>query len=84
MVGGEGIRDEVVSMVLIALLSCYLIQLSSTMFGISGFLWCHKYGTLSKAGVIASSVVQLIPCVDVIGSILCYIMFRKEGQTDVT
>ena len=80
VVGGEGIRDEAASMVLIALLSCGLIQLSPTMFGISGFRWCHKYGALSKAGVIASSIAQFIPCIDVIGSILCYIMFRKEGQ----
>ena len=78
--GGEGIRDEVVSMVLIAWLACCLIQLSSAMFGISGFRWCHKYGRLSKAGMIASAVVQFIPCADVIGSILCYIMFRKEGR----
>ena len=77
--GGEGIRDEVASMVLIAWLACCLIQLSSAMFGISGFRWCRKYGTLSQAGAIASSIVQFIPCVDVIGSILCYIMFRKEG-----
>ena len=84
MVGGEGIRDEVSSMVLVAWLSCCLIQLSSVVFGISGFRWCRKYGTLSKAGVIASSIVQFIPCVDVIGSILCYIMFRKEGQADIT
>ncbi len=84
MVGGEGIRDEAASMVLIAWLSCCLIQLSSTMFGISGFRWCRKYGTLSKAGAIVSSIAQFIPCVDVIGSILCYIMFRKEGQTDIT
>ena len=83
VVGGEGIRDEVTSMVLIALLSCCMIQLSSAMFGISGFRWCRKYGTLSKAGMIASSIVQFIPCVDVVGSILCYIMFRKEGQTDI-
>ena len=80
LVGGEGIRDEASSMVLIALLLCYLIQISSAMFGISGFRWCRKYGTLSKAGMIASSIAQFIPCVDVIGSILCYIMFRKEGQ----
>ena len=84
MVGGEGIRGEVASMVLIAWLSCCLIQLSSVVFGISGFRWCRKYGTLSKAGVIASSIAQFIPCVDVIGSILCYIMFRKEGQADIT
>ena len=80
LAGGEGIRDEASSMVLIALLLCYLIQVSSAIFGISGFRWCRKYGTLSKAGVIASSIAQFIPCVDVIGSILCYIMFRKEGQ----
>ena len=83
MVGGEGIRDEAASMVLIALLSCCLIQLSSAMFGISGFRWCRKYGTLSKAGAIVSSIVQFIPCADVLGSILCYIMLRKEGQSAV-
>ena len=83
MVGGEGIRDEVASMVLIAWLSCCLIQLPSVVFGISGFRRCRKYGTLSKAGAILSSIAQFIPCVDVIGSILCYIMFRKEGQTDI-
>ena len=80
LVGGEGIRDEASWMVLIALLLCYLIQVSSAMFGISGFRWCRKYGTMSKAGMIASSIAQFIPCIDVIGSILCYIMFRKEGQ----
>lgn len=37
LAGGEGIRDEAPSMVLIALLLCYLIQVSSAMFGISGF-----------------------------------------------
>ena len=79
LVGGEGIRDEAALMVLIAWLACYLIQLSSAMFGISGFRWCRKYGTLSQAGMIASSLAQFIPCIDVIGSILCYIMFRKEG-----
>ena len=34
----------------------------------------------SQSGVIASLIMQFIPCVDVIVSILCYIMFRKEGQ----
>ena len=80
LAGGEGIRDEAFSMVWIALLLCYLIQISSAMFGISGFRWYRKYGTLSKAGMIASSIAQFIPCIDVIGSILCYIMFRKERQ----
>lgn len=48
MVGGEEIR----SILMAALLACWLIQLSSAMFGISGFRWCHKYGTLSKAGIL--------------------------------
>lgn len=77
MVDGEGIGAVVIA----ALLACWLLMLSSSVFGISGFLWCHKYGTLSKAGMIASMIAQLIPCVDVIGSILCHIMFRKEGQS---
>ena len=76
MVGGEGIGAVVIA----ALLACWLLMLSSSVYGISGFLWCHKYGTLSKAGMIASMIAQLIPCVDVIGSILCYIIFRKEGH----
>lgn len=80
MVGGEGIRDELPSMVLITLLAFGLVQLSSAMYGISGFRWCRKHGTLSKAAEIVSSVAQLIPCVDVAGSILCYIMFRKYGE----
>ena len=78
MVGGEGIGAVVIA----ALLACWQLMLSSSVFGIRGFLWCHKYGTLSKAGMIASMIAQLIPCVDVIGSILCYIMFRKEGHPD--
>ena len=76
MVGGEGIGAVVIA----ALLACWLLMLSSSVFGISGFLLCHKYGTLSKAGMIASMIAQLIPCVDVIGSIVCYIMFRKYGE----
>lgn len=78
MVGGEGIGAVVIA----ALLVCWLLMLSSSVYGISGFLWSHKYGTLSKTGMIASMIAQLIPCVDVVGSILCYIMFRKEGETD--
>lgn len=77
LTGGEGIRDEAPMMVLIALLSCWLLQLSSGMFGLSGFLWCRKYGDLSTVGMVVSAIVQFIPCIDVIGSILCYIMFRK-------
>ena len=80
LIGGEAMRDDSASMVKIAFLACYLLQLSSAMFGFSGFLWCRRYGTLTKSKLVVSTVAQLIPCIDVIGSILCYIMFRKEGQ----
>lgn len=78
MVGGQNASNTLPSLILIALLFCWLLQLSSAMFGISGFRWCHKNGTLSKAGLVASAIAQFIPCVDVVGSILCYIMFRKD------
>ena len=80
LAGGEGIRDEASSMVLIALLLCYLIQVSSAMFGISGFRWYRKYGTLSKAGMIASSIAQFIPCIDVIGSIPVTSCSARKGK----
>ena len=81
MAGGTRLQNESFSLVWIAMLMLFLVRLSSAMFGISGFRWCRTYGTLSKTGMIASSVVQVIPFADVIGSILCYIMFRNEGKT---
>lgn len=84
VIGGEGIHDEVPAMIMIALLSCYMLQISSAMFGISGFLWCRKYGRLPAVAVVFSTIAQLTPCVDIVGSILCYILFRKKGQTDTS
>ena len=81
LVGGKRLQDKSVSMVLVALLVLFVVRLSSAVFGISGFRWCRRYGTISKGGMVAASVVQFLPMADVIGSILCYIMFRKDGQT---
>lgn len=81
LIGGKQMQEQSVSMVLIALLVLFLVRLSSTVFGISGFRCCRKHGTLSKAGVVISSIIQFIPCIDVIGTIICYVMFRKEGQS---
>ena len=75
--------DLMPGLVIVVLLACWLIQLSSAMFGISGFRWCHQYGTLSKAGMIASSVVQLIPCVDgqrALYGQVCQIPLGQMGQ----
>lgn len=80
LVGGETVLTNAPFVIPAMLLACYVLQLSSAMFGISGFIWCGKYGNVSAAGVVASTIVQLIPGVDVIGSILCYIMFRKDGE----
>ena len=39
----------------------------------------ERWTSLKKVPMIASSIVQFIPCIDVVGSILCYSMFCKEG-----
>ena len=78
MVGGTRLPYEGWSVVWISLAVLFVIRLSSAAFGISGFRWFRKYRTMSKAGMVAASVVQMIPGVDVISSVLCYIMFRKD------
>ena len=81
MVGGTGLQGEVLTLFLAGIGCGFVLRMSATMFGISGFRWCRRYGTIFKGGVVAASVVQFLPMADVIGSILCYIMFRKDGQT---
>lgn len=82
LAGGKSMEDDRLTLVLITLLVLFVVRLSSAVFGISGYRWCRKNGTLSQTGVIVSSVIQLVPFIDVIGSVLCYIMFRKDGQTE--
>ena len=81
LIGGEAMHDIVPSMILIAFAGCYMLQLSSAMFGISGFLWPSRTNKLTKKDVAFCSAAQLIPVVDVLGSVVCYFMFRKQGQT---
>ena len=81
LIGGEGMGDEAPTMVLIGLTVCYVLQLASAAFGCSGLLWYRKQGAVSAAGMTAAMMAQLIPCVDVIGSILCYFVLRKKEQT---
>lgn len=80
LIGGEGMADEAPTMVLIGLMVCYILQLSSAAFGFSGLLWYRKQGALSVMGMIAAMMAQLIPCVDIIGSVLCYLMLRNQGE----
>ena len=79
MVGGTGLQGEVLTLFLAGIGCGFVLRMSAAMFGISGFRWCRRYGTISKGGMVAASVVQFLPMADVIGSILCYIMFRKDG-----
>ena len=81
LTGGEAMRDAVPTMILIAFAGCYMLQLSSAMFGISGFLWLYRNDRLTRKDVAFCTAAQLIPVVDVLGSVLCYFMFRKHGQT---
>ncbi|MBQ6928782.1 MAG: hypothetical protein IJN27_00545 [Oscillospiraceae bacterium] len=81
LIGGRAMIDVVLPVILIAFAGCYILQLSSAMFGISGFLWLHRHGRLTKKDVALCTAVQLIPIADVLGSVVCYFMFRKHGQT---
>ena len=78
MIGGKNLPNGGWSMVGIALVIVFLVRLSSAMFGISGLRWFRRCGKLSRSGAVAWSAVQLIPCVDVIGAILCCIRLRRE------
>ena len=49
LIGGDAMRDAVPSMILIAFAGCYVLQLSSAMFGISGFLWLHRNDKLTRS-----------------------------------
>lgn len=80
LIGGDRMDDILPSMILIVFLCCYVLQLSSGVFGLSGFLWFRKHGTLSNGAVIVATVGQLIPCVDILGAILCYSMFPKAAH----
>ena len=81
LISGEAMRDAVPSMILIAFAGCYVLQLSSAMFGISGFLWLYRNDRLTRKDVAICTAAQLIPIADVLGSVVCYFMFRKHGQT---
>jgi len=80
LIGGEAMRDAVPSIILIAFAGCYMLQLSSAMFGISGFLWLHKNDKITQKDVVLCTVAQMIPIADVLGAVMCYFMFRKYGQ----
>jgi len=79
LIGGDRMGGILPSMILITFLCCYTVQLSSGVFGLSGFLWYRKHGTLSGGGVVAATAGQLIPGIDILGAILCYSMLPKEG-----
>ena len=81
LIGGRAMSNVVLSVILIAFAGCYMLQLSSAMFGISGFLWLYRHGSLTKKDVALCTAAQLIPITDVLGSVVCYFMFRKYGQS---
>ena len=80
LIGGEAMRDAVSSVVLIAFVSCYMLQLSSAMFGISGFLWLRKNNKMTSKDVAFFTAAQLIPIIDIAAAVVCYFMFRKQRQ----
>ena len=61
----------------------YLVQLSSSVFGISGLRWYRKKGMLSEGAQAVAVAAQFVPCVDIVGTILCCALLgRKEKDED--
>ena len=80
LVGGKNLGSDVAIMFKIVFCVCYVLQLSTSIFGLSGLLWYRKQGLLSVKSVISRTLVQLIPLIGIWGSIHCYISLRKKNR----
>lgn len=78
MVGGKDLGSDIAIMFKIVFCVCYVLQLSSSVFGLSGLLWYREQGLLSAKSVIARTLVQFIPLVGLWGAVHCYISLRKS------
>ena len=60
LVGGKNLGSDIAIMFRIVFCICYVLQLSASIFGLSGLLWYRKQGLLSVKSVISRTLVQLI------------------------
>lgn len=84
MVGGKNLGSDIAVMFKFVFCICYVLQLSSSIFGLSGLLWYRKQGLLPAKNVISRALVQFIPLIGIWGSVHCYISLRKLANDPLT
>jgi len=70
MVGGKNLANEAFNIVLVAIGICYILQLSSSMFGISGYICYYKEKRIETSQLLILSILQFIPIVALFSSII--------------
>ena len=80
LVGGKNLGNDVAIMFKIVFCVCYVLQLSASIFGLSGLLWYRKQGLISVKSVISRTLVQLIPLIGIWGSVYCYFSLRQKKR----
>ena len=80
LVGGKNLGSDVAIMFKIVFCVCYVLQLSTSIFGLSGLLWYRKQGLLSVKSVISRTLGQLIPLIGIWGSVYCYFSLRQKKR----
>lgn len=59
-----------------------LLLLSSTMYGVSGLVYCFNEGKLTRKFLIINVILQFIFCWDVFSAVYCYVKLKdKEPDT---
>ena len=80
LIGGKNLGSDVAIMFKIVFCVCYVLQLSTSVFGLSGLLWYRKQGLLSVKSVISRTLVQMIPLIGIWGSVYCYFSLRQKNR----
>lgn len=80
LVGGKNLGNDAAIMFKIVFCVCYVLQVSTSIFGLSGLLWYRKQGLLSVKSVISRTLVQLIPLIGIWGSVYCYFSLRQKKR----
>lgn len=61
----------------------YLLLLSSTMYGVSGLVYCFNEGKLTRKAFIINVIAQFLFCWDVVSAVYCYIKLRDKKEDTI-
>lgn len=78
LIGGAAQRVDVLPMLGVGFLVCYLPQVTMASYGLSGFIWYCKRGLMPVPGVFFGTLAQLIPVAGLPCSIICYSLLRNK------